>query len=99
MFRVQRKWQSVLGRRRRLTLLGRSLLLLGSELAVNAVCWIVAGILFGRNESTRPVLSLALLAWVCSTLCYDHKWLADFFPDDRSPAWYVSIFTFFLHMR
>ena len=51
-------------RGRRLTLFGRSLFLLGTELAANAVCWIVAGLLFGRHQSTRPILSLALLAWV-----------------------------------
>ena len=51
-------------RRPRLTIFGRSLLLLGSELAVNALCWVVAGILFGRKHSTRPILSLALLSWV-----------------------------------
>ena len=50
--------------RPRLTIFGRSLLLLGSELAVNALCWVVAGILFGRKHSTRPILSLALLSWV-----------------------------------
>lgn len=50
--------------RPRLTLFGRSLLLITSELAVNAVCWILAGILFGRKQSTRSILSLALLAWV-----------------------------------
>jgi hypothetical protein len=51
-------------RRRRLTLFGRSLLLVTSLILANAACWIVAGILFGRNPNTRPVLSLALLAWV-----------------------------------
>ena len=49
----------------RLTLFGRSLLLIVAELLANALCWIIAGILFGRKESTRPVLSLAILAWVC----------------------------------
>ncbi|KAH8104710.1 NicO-domain-containing protein [Cristinia sonorae] len=48
---------------RPLTIFGRSLLLLGSELLVNAVCWIVAGVLFGRKKDTQPILSLALLAW------------------------------------
>ncbi|THH27572.1 hypothetical protein EUX98_g6615 [Antrodiella citrinella] len=48
---------------RSLTLFGRSLLLLSSELAANVVCWIVAGVLFGRQKDTQPVLSLALLAW------------------------------------
>ncbi|RDB18045.1 High-affinity nickel transport protein [Hypsizygus marmoreus] len=47
----------------KLTLLGRSLLLLVLEISANAICWSVAGILFGRNKDTRPVLSLALLAW------------------------------------
>lgn len=46
-----------------LTLFGRSFLLLISEIMANVVCWIVAGILFGRNRATAPVLSLALLAW------------------------------------
>jgi high-affinity nickel-transport protein len=50
----------------RLTLFGRSLLLLGSLVLVNVVCWIVAGILFGRKSDTQPILSLALLAWVRS---------------------------------
>ncbi|KAJ7860041.1 NicO-domain-containing protein [Mycena leptocephala] len=47
----------------RLTLFGRSLLLLGSLVLANVVCWIVAGILFGRKSDTQPILSLALLAW------------------------------------
>ncbi|KAF8158078.1 high-affinity nickel-transport protein-domain-containing protein [Crassisporium funariophilum] len=47
----------------RLTLFGRSVLLLSCEVAANAICWTVAGILFGKNSDTRPVLSLALLAW------------------------------------
>ena len=51
-------------RRWRLTLFGRSLLLLTAELLANAVCWIVCAILFGRRPATRPILSLALLAWV-----------------------------------
>ncbi|KAF8073736.1 NicO-domain-containing protein [Lyophyllum atratum] len=45
------------------TLLGRSLLLATSEVVANAICWIVAGIAFGRNRDTQPILSLALLAW------------------------------------
>ena len=49
----------------RLTLLGRSVVLILCELLANATCWIVAGILFGRNEDTQPILGLALLAWVC----------------------------------
>ncbi|KAJ6462797.1 NicO-domain-containing protein [Mycena vitilis] len=46
-----------------LTLLGRSLLLMVSLLLGNSLCWIVAGILFGGNRETEPLLSLALLAW------------------------------------
>ncbi|KAI0662057.1 NicO-domain-containing protein [Cubamyces menziesii] len=47
----------------RLTILGRSVLLLSAELLANAVCWVVCAILFGRHAETRPILSLALLAW------------------------------------
>ncbi|KAJ6508663.1 NicO-domain-containing protein [Mycena sanguinolenta] len=47
----------------RLTLFGRSLLLLSSLGLANALCWIISGILFGRNRDTQPILSLALLAW------------------------------------
>ncbi|TFK74846.1 NicO-domain-containing protein [Pluteus cervinus] len=47
----------------KLSLLGRSALLLVAELLANAICWTVAGILFGRTKATQPVLSLALLAW------------------------------------
>ncbi|KAI0643135.1 NicO-domain-containing protein [Trametes meyenii] len=47
----------------RLTLFGRSVLLLAAELLANAVCWIVCAILFGRRAGTRSILSLALLAW------------------------------------
>ncbi|KAH9846110.1 high-affinity nickel-transport protein-domain-containing protein [Lenzites betulinus] len=47
----------------RLTLLGRSALLLAAELLANTVCWVVAAILFGRHAETRPLLSLSLLAW------------------------------------
>lgn len=49
----------------KLTLFGRSLLLITLELFTNALFWTVAGILFGRDNNTRPVLNLALLAWVC----------------------------------
>lgn len=62
--KIRRQMGEMYNRLPRLTLFGRSVLLLGTELLVNAVCWIVAGILFGRNEATRPILSLALLAWV-----------------------------------
>ena len=61
--RLREKFQSL----PRLTLFGRSLLLVTSELLVNAVCWIVAGLLFGRHRETQPILSLALLAWVSVT--------------------------------
>ncbi|KAI0802053.1 high-affinity nickel-transport protein-domain-containing protein [Irpex lacteus] len=61
--KIRRQLGVMYNRLPRLTLFGRSVLLLGTELLVNAVCWIVAGILFGRNEATRPILSLALLAW------------------------------------
>ncbi|KAL1718807.1 high-affinity nickel-transport protein-domain-containing protein [Schizophyllum commune] len=47
----------------RLTLLGRSLLLVVAELLINAVFWAVAGILFGKNDDTKSILGLALLAW------------------------------------
>ncbi|KAF9013217.1 high-affinity nickel-transport protein-domain-containing protein [Cyathus striatus] len=46
-----------------LTIFGRSLLLLGSEVLVNAILWAVAAVLFGRNRDMRQVLSLAFLAW------------------------------------
>ncbi|KAF8737743.1 hypothetical protein AX14_012409 [Amanita brunnescens Koide BX004] len=46
-----------------LTLLGRAVLLLTSELIANAVCWAIAAILFSRSSATRPILSYALLAW------------------------------------
>ena len=44
--------------------MGRSLLLIVSELLANAICWIVAGIVFGKHDNAQPFLSLALLAWV-----------------------------------
>ncbi|KAJ7259538.1 high-affinity nickel-transport protein-domain-containing protein [Mycena haematopus] len=47
----------------RLTLFGRSLLLLSSLGLINALCWILSGIFFGRNRDTQSILSLALLAW------------------------------------
>ncbi|KAG8849195.1 hypothetical protein FRB96_000902 [Tulasnella sp. 330] len=48
---------------RKLTLLGRSTLLISSELLANVLCWILAGLLFGRHEETRGLLSLCVLAW------------------------------------
>jgi hypothetical protein len=56
--------QSQLLRLPKLTIFGRSLLLITLELFANALFWVVAGILFGRDGNTRPVLNLALLAWV-----------------------------------
>ncbi|KAH9969521.1 high-affinity nickel-transport protein-domain-containing protein [Russula dissimulans] len=61
MVRPRARWLFL--RRRRLTLFGRSVVLIGCELLANASCWIVAGILFGRREDTQPILGLALLAW------------------------------------
>jgi hypothetical protein len=48
----------------RLTLFGRSVLLIAAELLVNAICWMVAGILFGSHSERQSILGLALLAWV-----------------------------------
>jgi len=48
----------------RLTLFGRSVLLITSELAVNVAMWVVSGLLFGRDPARRPILNMALLAWV-----------------------------------
>lgn len=48
----------------RLTILGRSVLLIVSELVVNAICWTAAGLLFGRHSESSGFLSLAVLAWV-----------------------------------
>ncbi|KAL5522680.1 hypothetical protein ACEPAG_8698 [Sanghuangporus baumii] len=47
----------------KLTLFGRSLFLIFLELVANTVCWIAAGIAFGRRNETRSTLNLALLAW------------------------------------
>ncbi|KAG8705844.1 hypothetical protein FRC08_001417 [Ceratobasidium sp. 394] len=47
----------------RLTIFGRSLLLITGEILVNAVFWVVAGLLFGRRNETHSVLNLCLLAW------------------------------------
>ncbi|KAJ7600685.1 NicO-domain-containing protein [Mycena floridula] len=48
---------------RKLTLLGRSLLLVGGEISANILCWVLAAILFGHNHETRSILGLALLSW------------------------------------
>ena len=50
--------------RPRPTLFGRALLLLSAELLVNGALWAAAGVIFARDPATRPVLGLALLAWV-----------------------------------
>ncbi|KAF7768671.1 hypothetical protein Agabi119p4_7914 [Agaricus bisporus var. burnettii] len=56
-------WRSRISRPHiRLTVLGRSLLLLLCEILANAACWIVAVILFYRS-TTRSNLGLSLLAW------------------------------------
>ena len=49
----------------KLTIFGRSLLLILLELFTNALFWVMAGVLFGKDSNTRPVLNLALLSWVC----------------------------------
>jgi high-affinity nickel-transport protein len=60
----------LVSRRRRLTLFGRSVVLVGCELLANAACWIVAGILFAGRKDTQQILSLALLAWVCVSFSF-----------------------------
>jgi len=47
----------------KLTIFGRSVLLITCELVANAVMWIVSGLLFGRDPEMRSILNLALLAW------------------------------------
>lgn len=47
----------------RLSALGRTVTLLGGELACNTIIWAISGFLFRKPES-RGVLSLCLLAWV-----------------------------------
>ena len=66
--RLQDLWVS--RRHRRLTLFGRSVMLVGCELLANTTCWVVAGILFGGHENTQPILGLALLAWVCVLILF-----------------------------
>ncbi|KAF8349478.1 NicO-domain-containing protein [Amanita rubescens] len=48
---------------RRLTLFGRAILLLIAELIANALCWVIAAILFARSSTTRLIMDYALLAW------------------------------------
>lgn len=50
----------------RLTVFGRSLLLVCAEVITNAVCWAVAGILFAGKH--RSALGLAMLAWVSAAV-------------------------------
>jgi hypothetical protein len=69
--RFQALWVS--RRRRRLTLFGRSVILIGCELLANAVCWVIAGILFGGHNNTQPILGLALLAWVCVPVLFSRQ--------------------------
>ncbi|KAF9261410.1 NicO-domain-containing protein [Marasmius fiardii PR-910] len=47
----------------RLTLFGRSLLLIVVEVLANAGCWTAAAVLFATKEETRSILGLSLLAW------------------------------------
>ncbi len=72
-------------------------MLIGCELLANAACWIVAGILFGGRKDTQPILSLALLAWVCALVPSSCQRIAHYkflfvppFLDDRTEAWYVD---------
>ncbi|KAH6911395.1 NicO-domain-containing protein [Coprinopsis sp. MPI-PUGE-AT-0042] len=46
-----------------LTIFGRSVLLIATELLANAICWAIAAILFASKAENRPILSMALLAW------------------------------------
>lgn len=62
--------QALCFHRRRLTLFGRSMILIGCELLANAICWIVAGILFGGRKESQSILSLSLLAWVGRSSSY-----------------------------
>jgi len=55
--------RNVLRGRWKLTLFGRSLLLITLELLANAVVWVATGLVFGLRTETRSTLSLALLAW------------------------------------
>jgi high-affinity nickel-transport protein len=38
--------------------------LIGCELLANAICWVIAGILFGMRKETQSIMGLSLLAWV-----------------------------------
>ncbi|KAL0067115.1 hypothetical protein AAF712_005902 [Marasmius tenuissimus] len=47
----------------RLTIFGRSLLLIALEVLANVGCWAAAAAMFATKEDTRSILGLALLAW------------------------------------
>jgi hypothetical protein len=47
-----------------LSLFGRSLILVISEITANVVLWVLAGLIFGLRNESRGILSLCLLAWV-----------------------------------
>lgn len=60
-----RKWyRRYADRMPRLSLLGRSVILVACEITSNVVLWVLAGLLFGLKRESRSVLSLCLLAWV-----------------------------------
>lgn len=59
---------------RKLTIFGRSLVMLVSEVVVNVVLWVAAAILWHRAEG--HLLNLAVLAWV-STLVVVLEWDLD----------------------
>ncbi|KAF9510957.1 hypothetical protein BS47DRAFT_1212814 [Hydnum rufescens UP504] len=46
-----------------LSLFGRSLILVISEITANVVLWVLASLLFGLRNESRGILSLCLLAW------------------------------------
>jgi hypothetical protein len=75
-----------------LTLLGRSVLLIGCEIFANIACWIVAILLFRPHTGgdAGGLLSLAMLSWVCKNSTFEcvsnQKVLS---PDDRIETWLV----------
>jgi hypothetical protein len=75
----------------RLTLFGRSLVLVICELVANAALWVVCGLLFGRDEEKRSILNLALLAWVIF-LTPDGDYSTDGIMEDiRTETWLVFL--------
>jgi hypothetical protein len=69
----------------KLTIFGRSVLLITCELVANAVMWIVSGLLFGRDPEMRSILNLALLAWVHLWFCARpslSSWLVEYITID-----------------